>query len=76
MCIAVPLKIIQIEGNNAIGEVEGIKRKIRIDFLPKADLNDYVLVHAGFAIEKLSKEMAEENLKAIREVTDVFREDI
>ncbi|HBM81856.1 MAG TPA: HypC/HybG/HupF family hydrogenase formation chaperone [Clostridiaceae bacterium] len=72
MCLAVPLKIVSIEGKNAQGEIDGIKRKIRIDFLPRISIGEYVLVHAGFAIEKLTAKAAEDNLKAIREVEDAL----
>jgi hydrogenase expression/formation protein HypC len=76
MCLAVPLKIISIDGKNAVAEIDGISRKIRIDFTPNANIGDYVIVHAGFAIEKLTEEMAKENLKAIREVSDALEENV
>jgi hydrogenase expression/formation protein HypC len=69
----VPLRIIEIHGNNARAEIEGLVRDIRLDFLPGAGIGDYVIVHAGFAIEKLSQETAEENLRAIREVSDAVQ---
>lgn len=72
MCLAVPLKLTQIDGNDAIGELEGIKRKIRVDFLHNPQLGDYVIAHAGFAIEKLNEQQALENLKALQEVADAL----
>ena len=72
MCLAVPLKLTQIDGNDAIGELEGIKRKIRVDFLHTTQLGDYVIAHAGFAIEKLNEQQALENLKALQEVADAL----
>ena len=72
MCLAVPLKLTQIDGNDAIGELEGIKRKIRVDFLHNPQLEDYVIAHAGFAIEKLNEQQALENLKALQEVADAL----
>lgn len=76
MCLAVPLKIVSIDGKDAVAEMDGISRNIRIDFIKNAAVGDYVIVHAGFAIEKLTKEMAEENLQAVREVTDAYRRDV
>lgn len=73
MCLAVPLRIVSIDKKDAIAEIDGIKRKIRIDFIKDAAVGDYVIVHAGFAIEKLTIEMAEENLKAVREVADAYK---
>ena len=70
MCLAVPLKVVEKNGNDALGEVDGIRRKIRVDFLPDVKTGDYVMVHAGFAIERLDPKQAEENLAAMREVAD------
>ena len=53
MCLAVPLKLIEINGKQAVGERHGIRRNIRLDFIPNAKLGDYVIVHAGFAIETM-----------------------
>lgn len=72
MCLAVPLKLTQIDGNDAIGELEGIRRKIRVDFLHNPQLGDYVIAHAGFAIEKLNEQQALDNLNALREVADAL----
>lgn len=72
MCLAVPLKLTQIDGNDAIGELEGIRRKIRVDFLHNPQLGDYVIAHAGFAIEKMNEQQALENLKALQEVADAL----
>jgi hydrogenase expression/formation protein HypC len=72
MCLAIPLKIVEIEGKQATGEVEGVSRRVRVDFVENIKVGDYVIVHAGFAIEKLTEEQALENLKAIKEVTDAL----
>lgn len=70
MCVAVPAKIISIENN--LGEVEmaGVKRTIGLDLLPQAKINDYVLVHAGFAIQLVDEEEALETLELFREIMD------
>lgn len=69
MCLAVPLKIVYLEGDgkHAVGEASGLTQKIRVDFLPGIAVGDYVMVHAGFAIEKLTPEQAAENLACIEE---------
>ena len=72
MCLAVPLKLTHIDGNNGIGELEGIQRKIRLDFLHNPQLGDYVIAHAGFAIEKLNEAQALANLHALQEVADAL----
>lgn len=73
MCLAVPLKVVWRANNDALGEFNGLQKKIRLDFLPEVKEGDYVMVHAGFAIEKLTEEMARENIRAIREVINVLQ---
>ena len=73
MCLAVPLKIVEINGKDAVGERHGIRRNIRLDFIASAEIGDYVIVHAGFAIEKLNAEQAEANMAAAKEVEDALR---
>lgn len=75
MCLALPLKLIKIEGNKGIGEMNGYKKNIRLDLLPNAKLGDYVMVHAGFAIEILKKENALKDIEAIMEVSSALNED-
>ncbi len=67
MCLAVPLKILSIDGKTAVGEASGLTQKIRVDFIPDLKVGDYVMVHTGFAIEKLTQQQAEENLACIEE---------
>jgi len=55
MCLAVPARIIQIEGDIATVEVEGIRRTGNVSLVPDVQIGDYVLVHAGFAIQKWSE---------------------
>ena len=73
MCLAVPLKITRIDGVNAIGEAMGMSREIRVDFIPDPKIGDYVIVHAGFAIERLPERQALEDLEAWAEVQDALR---
>ena len=72
MCLAIPLKLIEINGNVAIGEALGMKREIRVDFIPEPKIGDYVIVHAGFAIERLGEAQALEDLEAWEEMRDVL----
>ncbi|MBR3069794.1 MAG: HypC/HybG/HupF family hydrogenase formation chaperone [Lachnospiraceae bacterium] len=73
MCLAIPLKLTNIEGMDAVGERDGIRRKIRVDFIKEPKVGDYVIVHAGFAIERLKKEQAEADMAAAREVENALR---
>ena len=72
MCLAIPLKLIEINGTSAVGEALGMTREIRVDFIPEPKLGDYVIVHAGFAIERLEEEQALEDLEAWKEVRDAL----
>ena len=73
MCLAVPLKLIEIDGKNGIGEVNGITRKIRLDFVKEPKIGDYVIVHAGFVIEKLLEKQGKEILESWSEVEDAVQ---
>ena len=72
MCLAVPLKLIEINGVDAVGEAMGMTRKLRVDFIPEPKLGDYVIVHAGFAIERLPEQQALDDLEAWGEVRDAL----
>ena len=72
MCLAVPLKLVEIKGSTAIGEAMGVSREIRVDFIRDPRPGEYVIVHAGFAIERMSQQQAELDLEAWAEVEDVL----
>ena len=68
MCLAVPLKLVEINGKDAIGEAFGMRRAVRVDFIPDPKPGDYVMVHAGFAIERLPEEQAMDDLETWEEL--------
>ncbi|MHA1595357.1 MAG: HypC/HybG/HupF family hydrogenase formation chaperone [Candidatus Baldrarchaeia archaeon] len=70
MCLAIPAKIVKIFGNEAEADFGGIRRRINITLLDNVKEGDYVIVHAGFAIQKLRKEDAEKTLALWREVLE------
>ncbi len=72
MCLAVPLQLLEINGNTAIGEAMGMRREIRVDFIENPQVGDYVIVHAGFAIERLPEQQALDDLEAWEEVRDAL----
>ncbi|MBQ1887311.1 MAG: HypC/HybG/HupF family hydrogenase formation chaperone [Firmicutes bacterium] len=73
MCLAVPLKLIEIEGNDGVAERDGITRSVRLDFIKEPRLGDYVIVHAGFAIERLNEAQALADIEAAKEIEDELR---
>lgn len=75
MCLGLPLKIVEINGKEAIGEIHGVRRKIRIDMIEDLKIDDYVMVHAGFALEKIKEEQAKDSIEAILEVERALKEE-
>ncbi len=69
MCVAIPAKIISKDDLMATIEVYGARRQVNLMLLPEeAEVGDYVLVHAGFAIQKIDQEAGQESLKLFDEV--------
>ncbi len=62
MCLAIPTRIVAIDGEKAIGAVGGVKREISIVMTPGVKVGDYVIVHAGFAIQTVDPTTATESL--------------
>jgi hydrogenase expression/formation protein HypC len=59
MCLAVPGKIVEIEGKYALVDFNGVKKRVNILLTPAVKRGDWVIVHTGFALQKLSKELKE-----------------
>ncbi len=73
MCLGVPSKIISIEDSKAIVDVLGARREISLLLLEeKVNIGDYVIVHAGFAIQKLQQEDADERLGYFKEYLETL----
>ena len=71
MCIAFPGKIISIDDNRAIIDIEGTRREAFLDLIDEeVTIGDYVICHAGFAIHKVDEELAKEKLTLLRELTE------
>ncbi len=69
MCLAVPSKIIEIEGVMATVDVMGLRKQISLMLLPdEAQIGDYVLVHAGFAINKMEPSEAKQALEIFEKI--------
>ena len=72
MCLAMPMKISKINGSLAQCEAGGLTQDIRIDFITDAQPGDYVMVHAGFAIEKMSEKEVLENMELLEEIKNAL----
>jgi hydrogenase expression/formation protein HypC len=72
MCVAIPMRVVEINGNEAVCEYEGIKRTARIDLLSEVKVGDYVLIHVGFVIQKIDIDSAEETLKLYKQMQEIL----
>ena len=72
MCLAIPSKIVKIEDNVATIDVDGVKREASLLMIENPEVGDYVIVHAGFAINKINEEDALESLKLLREAASLI----
>lgn len=70
MCLGIPARIVQLEGSLAVVEVGGVRREVSVSLLDDVALGDWVIIHAGFAIQKLDPEEAEKTLLLFREIAD------
>ena len=70
MCLAIPSKIIHIEETVATIDVDGVKREASLLLLNDSQVGDYVIVHAGFAINKIDEKTAIETLEYMRQLVN------
>ncbi|WP_297827793.1 HypC/HybG/HupF family hydrogenase formation chaperone [uncultured Methanobrevibacter sp.] len=77
MCIAAPAHVVEInkEENVLFADFGGARQSAKMDLLPDVEIGDYVLIHAGYAIEKLTEEAAKESLEAWEELLDILEEE-
>jgi len=71
MCLAVPVKVVSIDGDMAETEIAGVRRRVSLAFTPEAKVGDYVLVHTGYAIGVIDEVEAEETLKLLEEIASL-----
>jgi len=70
MCLAIPSKITKIDNEMATINVDGVQREVSLLLIEGANVGDYVIVHAGFAINKIDEETATETLTLLREAAE------
>lgn len=69
MCLAVPTRVIaMVDDRMAMVELGGVKRQVALDLVPDAQVGDYVIVHVGFAIQRLAEDEAQVTLAMLDEV--------
>jgi hydrogenase expression/formation protein HypC len=70
MCLSIPARIVKLEGARATVDVMGNRREADVSLVDEPQVGDYVLVHAGFALEKMGPEDAAESLRIWQELAD------
>jgi hydrogenase expression/formation protein HypC len=70
MCLAIPARIVDLEGDKAVVDAMGNRWGAKTTLLPEAKLGDLVLIHAGFAISLVDEEEAKETWQLIAEISD------
>ena len=69
MCLAIPARVKTLEANNmAEVEIMGVTRHVSLDLIPGAEIGDHVLVHAGFAIQVVDEEFANETIELLKQL--------
>lgn len=75
MCLAIPSKVIEINDNMGIVDVAGVRREASLLLLENPQVGDWVILHAGFAIQKIDEAVAQESLRYLREAAQLLVED-
>jgi hydrogenase expression/formation protein HypC len=70
MCLAIPAEVLSIDGEKGTADFRGVHREVVLTFVPKVKTGDYVLVHAGFAIQIVDQEDARETLRLLEELAN------
>jgi hydrogenase expression/formation protein HypC len=70
MCLAVPVKVVSVKGNQAEVDIGGVGRKVDISMTPEAKVGDYVLLHTGYAINILDEAEAQETLSLLERMVE------
>ncbi len=75
MCLAVPMKVVELKGIMGVAEVGGVRREVSFALVDDIRVGDYAIVHSGFAIQKLDEKEAEETLRLLRELADSLEDE-
>ena len=70
MCLAIPGKILKIDGNSALIDFDGIKQKVIIALIQNPEVGKFVIVHAGYAIEQMDEKDALESIEQWKELAE------
>jgi len=72
MCLAVPMKIIDVRGDGmGVADLDGARSEVNLSLLDNPSVGDYVIIHAGFAIERLDEKEARERISLFEEMESI-----
>jgi len=76
MCLAIPMKLVEIKSSGiGVTELNGAKYDVDLSITPDVEQGDYLIVHAGFAIEKLDRKEADERIKLFEGMAAMYKSD-
>ncbi len=75
MCLAIPLQLVEAEGSLGLVRSSGLGLEVALDLVPEARTGDYVIVHAGYAIQSLSADEAHETLTILRRLEESWQDE-
>jgi len=74
MCLAIPSKIVEINDQMAVIDVDGVQRGCSLLLIEDPKIGEYVIVHAGFAIHKIDEQSAAESLELLKEAAELMEQ--
>jgi len=75
MCVAVPMKVVEISEYRCVAEIGGVRKEASLMMLDNVEVGDYVMIHAGFAIERVDPAAAQETIRLMRDILDAEEPD-
>jgi hydrogenase expression/formation protein HypC len=79
MCLAIPAQIVEVfdtEGGLAKAEISGVRRAVSIALCPEVEVGDWVLVHVGFALERIDEQQARETLELLEQMGEAYEQEV
>ena len=79
MCLAIPAQIVELvdsEAGLAKAEISGVRRSVSIALCPEAEVDDWVLVHVGFALSRIDEEQARETLALLEQMGEAYEQEL
>jgi hydrogenase expression/formation protein HypC len=79
MCLAIPAQIVEVvdtEGGLAKAEISGVRRAVSVALCPEAEVGDWVLIHVGFALERIDEQQARETLELLEQMGEAYEQEV